>query len=311
MTRSPSPVVLFVYNRPEHTRRTLEALKNNDLACESKLYIFADGLKADASEEDQQRLQAVRSLIREKSWCGAPEIIESDTNKGLAHSIRSGITQVLDKHDRVIVLEDDLETSPGFLAYMNEALETYKDENRVFQVSGFMVRNRPWAPPTGFLRVSTSWGWATWRRAWDHYRHDAPALLKEVAKKGKSAFDLEGFSFHVDELERNVRGDLNTWAVRWYASIFLNDGLCLYPRKSLVRNLGFDGTGTHCNDSISGFYRKMSLAKKQRVKRIPIEENPHFLEAMQRHYREVLKEWTGSRLRDRLNRKLKRATGLN
>ena len=125
-------------------------------------------------------------------------------------------------------------------------MELYKDERKIFQVSGYNVKNHWWAPKTGFLRVSTSWGWATWKRAWQFHRTDSKNLLGEVQLKGQSEFDLDGYSFHFDELERNVNGDLNTWAVHWYATIFLNDGLCLYPSKTLVRNIGFDGSGVNC-----------------------------------------------------------------
>ena len=304
MTQVLSPITLFVYNRPEHTLRTLEALSRNTLASESRLIIFSDGPKPDACDDELQKLLAVRKLIRQKRWCGEVKIVESDTNKGLADSIRRGVDRVLEEHDRVIVLEDDLETSPGFLAYMNDALETYELEDRVFQVSGFMVNNRPWSHATGFLRVSTSWGWATWQRAWRHYCDSAKDLLEKVKVKGCAEFDLGGYSFHFDELERNVNGDLDTWAVKWYASIFLNDGLCLYPRKSLVRNLGFDGSGTHCEASKSTFYRRMRIARNHSVKRVTIIEDRQYLAAMQRYYRNLLREWTGMRTRDRIFKKL-------
>jgi hypothetical protein len=168
-----------------------------------------------------------------------------------------------------------------------------------------MVRNRPWAPSTGFLRVTTSWGWGTWRRAWAHYCDDADNLLRGVAQKGRFEFDLDGHSFHFEELERNVRGELRTWAVRWYASVFLNDGLCLYPRLSLVRNHGFDGTGMHCNDDKSYQYQKMSIARKATVVQRPLVEDPVYLGSMQKHYARLLRTWTGTRFVDRARRKLR------
>jgi len=311
MTGFEAPIALFVYNRPEHTRRTLEALQRNMGSDKSRVFIFSDGLHKEASEEEHSRLSEVRRLIREKPWCGELEIVESDINKGLARSISGGITTVLESFDRVIVLEDDLETSPGFLKYMNDALTAYQDEEQVFQVSGFMVRNRPFMPQTGFLRVSTSWGWGTWRRAWQHYRGDADNLLAEVERKGRKAFDLDGFSFHFEELEQNVKGELNTWAVRWYASIFLNDGLCLYPRKSLVRNHGFDGSGVHCHNDSTSYHRNLILARGVRIDPLPLMEDARFLKAMQSHYKKTMKLWTGTRFRDRLRGKIKRTLGIN
>ena len=303
MTDFNTPIALFVYNRPEHTRRTLEALSRNQGSDKSTLFIFSDGLKTSASVDDESRLVEVRKLIREKPWCGDVEIIESVCNKGLAKSICEGISSVLEKYERVIVLEDDLETSPSFLQYMNDALSLYREDERVFQVSGFMVRNRPWASRTGFLRVSTSWGWGTWSRAWKHYRSDAVNLLEEVENKGRARFDLDGFSFHFDELKRNATGELNTWAVRWYASLFLQDGLCLYPRKTLVRNLGFDGSGVNCHDDNTRYHKKLPLSKAAHVKRCDILENSTYLSAMQSHFRQLKALWTKTRFRDKIAKK--------
>jgi GT2 family glycosyltransferase len=307
VTEFTAPIALFVYNRPEHTQRTLEALRENIGSDRSKLYVFADGPKNNIDAEGLQRIAEVRTLIRQDRWCREVEIIEADRNQGLAQSICAGVSSILDTHDRVIVLEDDLETSPGFLGYMNDALELYQVEPRVFQISGFMVRNRPWVPSTGFLRVTSSWGWGTWRRAWAHYRDDADNLLREVEQKGRFPFDLDGHSFHYQELERNVRGELRTWAVRWYASVFLKDGLCLYPRQSLVRNLGFDGTGVHCHDDKSQYHSGLRLASNIDVSKQTIVEDQRYLKAMQSHYRYLLQLWTGTRVRDRLRKKVNRA----
>ena len=306
VSSSNAPIALFVYNRPAHTRRTLESLSRNRGAEQSKLYIFADGLKDNASEQDAVKIESVRRLLREKEWCQEIEISEFDQNCGLAQSIIHGIDEVLKVHDRVIVLEDDIETSPGFLCYMNDALEMYEEQERVMQVSGFMVRNLLSAPQTGFLRVSTSWGWGTWQRAWKNFRNDATNLLEEVSQKGRADFDLDGFSFHFEELSRNVSGALETWAVRWYASIFLNNGLCLYPRQSMVRNLGFDGSGTHCHNDKTNKFSKLKMANRTQVLRRPLEEDPKYLRAVQTHYETQLKAWTGKRLRDRVLHRLKK-----
>ncbi len=304
MTGYRAPIALFVYNRPGHTRATLEALARNDGAKQSTLLVFADGPGENTSEQNLKRIDDVRQIVLGTKWCGSVELIPSPTNKGLASSIRDGINSVLAAHDRLIVLEDDLQTSRGFLRYMNDALACYACENRVFQVSGFMVKTPIWAPRSGFLRVSTSWGWATWRRAWSCYRNDAENLLEEVSRKGRAEFDLDGCSFHFDELRRNVEGELNTWAVRWYASIFLNDGLCLYPGRSLVRNIGFDGSGSHCLQDTNNVQRNLSLANRVAVKRRPVVEDPALLGAMQKYYRQLLKTWTATRLRDRVRKKL-------
>lgn len=295
---SLAPIVLFVFARPHHTRRTLELLARNALAKQSLLYIFADGLPKDASLEKIKSICEVRDIIRLKKWCGRVEIFESGVNRGLAASILRGVQFATKRHGRAIVLEDDLETSSGFLTYMNDALDTYEKDRRVMQVSGFNVKTKRWAPETGFLRVSTSWGWATWDRAWQFYNNDAAALLEQIRPR-REQFDLDGCSFHFEELERNVNGDLETWAVRWYASIFLNNGLCLYPRKSLVRNIGFDGTGENCK-GVSSEMTTMSKARGIAVRRVGIFESAPYLEAHKRYHLRSWREWTKSRFRDRL-----------
>jgi GT2 family glycosyltransferase len=301
-----APIVLFVYARPEHTRQTLEALAANPEAKDSLLYVFADGPPDGAAPGLRSRIDEVRRIVRERPWCGEVRIIESDVNRGLADSIIGGVTEVVGRHGRVIVLEDDIACQPGALAYFNSALEIYQNSPKVMQISGFMVRTPLWTRRTGFLRVSTSWGWATWDRAWEHFRNDASALLKEVNEAGRSAFDLDGSSFHYDELVSNVTGELRTWAIKWYASIFLVSGLCLYPARSLVRNVGFDGSGENCEDDSSGYFKRIPLARAVKVAAQEIVESDVYLKAMQKSYQYRLKVWTKTRIRDRIIKKLRR-----
>lgn len=304
-----APIVLFVYARPDHTRRTLEALARNPASRESLLYIFADGATPSASEVTRAKISQVRALLRERTWCGEVRITESEHNRGLADSIVGGVSEVVRRHGRVIVLEDDIELGDGALAYFNRALALYESDEQVMQVSGFMVKTPPWAKPTGFLRMTSSWGWATWDRAWRHYDGESVELLKQVEVRGRSSFDLDGASFHFDELGRNVRGELKTWAVKWYASVFLADGLCLYPRKSLLRNIGFDGSGENCESDISNYFTKLPLARSNRLHRRPMVEDPVYLKAMRKAFQYRLQVWTGTRFRDRLARKWRALTG--
>lgn len=302
-----APIALFVYNRPRHARRTLEALAKNPEAAHSELYVFADGPPHGATDDTLEAVAGVRRVIRERQWCGQVEIVESERNLGLAESIIGGVSRLCERFGRVIVLEDDLDTSPGFLHYMNAALDLYQDDSSVFQISGFMVRAPLLARSTGFLRVSTSWGWATWARAWGQLRTDSSTLRQEIeARDKRHAFDLDGASFHFEELRRNEDGELKTWAVKWYASIFLAGGLCLYPKRSLVRNFGFDGSGNHCENDSSGYFRKLPMASRVKPRRIRIFEDPQYLGAMQRSFNYRLQLWTGTRLRDRLARRLNR-----
>lgn len=300
-----APIVLFVYARPGHTRKTLQALARNTLAADSRLLIFADGPRDNASPETLGKIAEVRRIIRERQWCGGVEIYESDGNRGLADSIVSGVTSTVRQYGRVIVLEDDLETAPGFLQYMNDALSEYADSDEIMQICGFNFPCGWFAPQTGFLRASHPWGWATWQRAWQHYQPDACSLLAAVTQlQLQRQFDLDGCSFHFDELQRNADMRLKTWAVRWYASIFLRQGLCLYPGRSLIRNIGFDGTGENCH-SAAAVYERIPTTDFVQVVRQATVESPRILKAHQQHYRAELQRWTKSRLSDRIFRRIR------
>lgn len=300
-----APVVLFVYGRPWHTLRTLQALQANHLADRSRLIIFADGPRAQVTSAQAVAIAEVRRIIRQRNWCGEVELHESQVNRGLADSIVAGVSQVVSRFGRAIILEDDLETSPGFLSFMNDALCNYREDDRVMQVCGFNF-SAGWFPPhAGFLRASHPWGWATWARAWQHYNNDARFLLKQVLEGGPERFRLDGCSFHLDELRDNAEGHLKTWAVRWYASIFLRNGLCLYPGRSLVRNIGFDGTGENCH-SAAHIYNRIPVADHVSAGRVELVESPRILRAHQQHYRAELKRWTGNTLNQRIRKKLAR-----
>lgn len=240
-----APIALFVYKRPRHTQQTLESLAANEGASESELFIFCDGPKR---PEDEKAVEEVRRLVKSRQWCGKINIIERDKNLGLANSIISGVTELCDKYGRVIVLEDDLLTSRYFLEYMNAALERYENEERVMQISGYMFPVEIKAETDAiFLPFTTSWGWATWKRAWVVFDKDMSSF--EILSKDKAlrkAFDLDGSYPYFKMLESQRAGKIDSWAIRWYLSVFLKGGLTLYPAKTLINNIGFDGSGTHC-----------------------------------------------------------------
>lgn len=268
-----APIVLFVYNRPAHTRQTLEALAENELAVQSTLYVYADGPKYAASAEDLEKIKAVRELLHSHQWCKEIHIIESEWNKGLADSIVAGVTEVVNHHGRVIVLEDDIVTKVGFLRYMNDALETYADDDRVMHVSG-MIYGTPQSVPadgTSFLRVLSCNGWATWRRAWKQYTHDIELLLEQLKIQtiSEHKFNIEGGATFYRQLIANRDGRLYTWAVRWYASWLIAGGYSVFPHRSLITNIGHDGSGVH---SVAPFYNG-EITEYQEVKKIPVVEN--------------------------------------
>lgn len=276
---SYAPIVLFVYNRPEHTRRTLEALSANTGAEESELYVFADGPKPGAPEEDLQRISAVRSLIQEKKWCGKVHCRFSETNKGLSASVIDGVTEIVNQYGAVIVLEDDLVTSPFFLQFMNGSLEKYAEDERVACISGYIYPLRKEVPETFFLRGADCWGWATWKRAWKLFDPDGKKLLDSILSQNlREDFDFGNAYPYTQMLQDQVEGKISSWAIRWYASAYLAGKLCLYPGKSLVLNIGVDGSGTH--SGVSDDWKVNLLQHCPRIGTISVEENPHAREAV-------------------------------
>lgn len=247
MNRTLAPIVLFVYNRPFHSEKTLNALMQNWLADESELYIFCDGPKPNASTELLKEIADIRELVYSKKWCKEVHIIESKTNKGLADSIIEGVTEVVNKHGRVIVLEDDLVISPGFLEYMNNALDFYQDEEKVMHISGYMFPHKEKLPETFFFTVPMCWGWATWKRSWKYFNTDSNYLYHYFEDNNLwERFNQLGGKYLQKQLEANYNGTLKTWFIRWHASVLIQKGLALYPGNSLVQNVGFDETGTNC-----------------------------------------------------------------
>ncbi|WP_353720229.1 hypothetical protein [Dyadobacter sp. 676] len=248
MQYNPAPILLFVYKRPAHTKRTLEALAADMLADESVLYIYADGPRADASDDDRRLVTEVRRLIRDRKWCKEVHIIESAQNKGLANSIIEGVTRQVNEHGRVIVLEDDLIVARGFLKYMNEALERYEKQDKVMQVCGYQFPiGVPATRSAFFLPLTASWGWATWKRAWSQFdpRAEGYEELKtnpDLARR----FDLNGTIKYKDMLiDQMERKNISSWAIRWWWTVFKADGISLFPDNSLVNNVGFGKDATH------------------------------------------------------------------
>jgi len=242
-----APIALFTYNRLDHTRRTVEALARNELASESSLFVVSDGPK---SSEDAIKVEAVRRYVRSITGFKSIELVCHPRNLGLAHSIIGGVTSLCGRHRRLIVVEDDLETSPFFLRYMNEALDLYNDTPEVISVHGYMYPVSEPLPETFFIRGADCWGWATWQRGWNFFEPDGARLLTELqSRKLMAEFDFDDSAGYTTMLRQQIAGANNSWAIRWYASAFLAGKLTLYPGRSLVRNIGMDASGTHCGHS--------------------------------------------------------------
>ncbi|GHS88542.1 glycosyl transferase [Synergistales bacterium] len=242
--KNPAPIAFFVYKRPDHTKRTLEALAANDLAADSDLFIFSDGPKDDGAYAG---VRQVRELIRTAKDFRSVTITEHETNQGLSKSLIAGITELCDRFGRVIVVEDDILTSSNFLRFMNEGLDKYKNNNEVFSICGFWPsKYRQGDDKAFFIKTQSCWGWATWKRAWDFYDYHAPGwekLLKD--KRIAWDFDLRGRYNFTSMLLRQVKYDIETWDIQWYWAIFARNGLNLFPPYSLTTNIGFDDLSTH------------------------------------------------------------------
>ena len=244
---SLAPIALFVYNRPEHLRVTVEALQKNALAQDSDLLIYSDAPK---TSEAGEAVREVRDYIKKISGFRSVTVVERAKNFGLANSIIGGVTATVNKYGRIIVLEDDLVTSPYFLTYMNEALEKFADDDRVVSVHGYVYPVEQSLPEAFFLPGADCWGWATWQRGWACFNDDGQSLLDELERRKLiRAFDFNGAYSFSKMLEAQIKGANDSWAVRWYASAFLAGKLTLYPGRSLVHNIGNDNSGSHCGES--------------------------------------------------------------
>ena len=244
-----APIVVFTYNRPEHTLRTLNALLMNPLANESDIIIYSDSAR---TANHNKAVDEVRSYLSELTGFRSIKVIHRDKNFGLAESIIQGVTEVLQQSEKVIVLEDDMVVSPYFLEYMNEALEQFVDDDRVISVHGYVYPVDFELPEVFFLPGADCWGWATWRRGWALFNSDGQYLLDELVRRHLiQEFDYNGAYPFLNMLKDQIKGKNDSWAIRWYASAFLTNKLTLYPGRSLVNNIGNDSSGTHCGDSDS------------------------------------------------------------
>ena len=254
MKATLAPVALFVFNRPEHLRRTIESLRLCEGFADSPVIVFADGIRntVDSSAVDATRRVAIE-LLGDKAEYRLAEI-----NQGLGNSIISGVGQLLEQYGRVIVVEDDLVLSPCFLRFMNDGLEHYSNDSRVYQISGHMfdVREFGQRREALLLPLTTTWGWATWDRAWKAFDPNATGwekLLRDHSMRKR--FNLGGVYDYTHMLERQMSGKRQSWGVRWYWSVFARGGLTCFPPQSLVANIGMDGTGTHGCGKLRTFER--------------------------------------------------------
>lgn len=281
--RSLAPIVFFAYNRPRHTRLALAALQLSKYADESSLWIYVDGPKPGASAETLAAIADVKKAVHEKKWCKQVTIIEAEVNKGLVRSTIDGITNLVNQFGKVIALEDDNLVSPGFLMYMNDALDFYEHNPRVMHISAFARPELAAAvkEPTYFFYHTTTWGWGTWKRAWDNFTPDAMAVMNAVKKTGNiHKLNMDGtFEFYWG-LHAVATSNMTSWNTIWHSVVFINNGLVLYPKTSLVSNIGHDGSGTNCAPDNRFHINAEAMATEIPVTEIPLVEH----EAVRKSY---------------------------
>ena len=283
---APAPIILFAYNRPEHTAQTIQALANNALANQSLLYIFCDGEKASASEENKKNIKLVRELAHSVVGFANVSVIERVHNFGLAKSVMQGVSEVMDKHGKAIILEDDLVTSPFFLTFMNEALDKYEADERVISIHGYVYPTKEALPETFFLRGADCWGWATWKRGWDLLNPNGHELLAMIESNGWStAFEYNNSFPYMRMLRNQIAGKISSWAILWYASAFVQQKLTLYPGHSLVSNIGADGEGTHV--SATHDFDVQLWNQKIALEDIPVEHSDEAFAIFVRYFKSI------------------------
>lgn len=258
-----APIVLFTYCRLSNTIETIEHLKRNAEAVSSDLIIYSDAPK---NEKAKEGVMATRQYIHSISGFKSITIIEREKNMGLANSIVDGVTSVVNKYGRVIVLEDDLSVSPFFLKYMNEGLDRYEKRNDIASIHGYVYPVKEQLPEAMLIKGADCWGWATWKRAWDIFSFDAKTLYRRIIESNRGReFDFNYSYPYMKMLKEQIDGALNSWAICWYASAFLNDLYTVYPGQSLVQLNDMLGDGSTHGSTSSSYLVK--------VKETPIDWN--------------------------------------
>jgi hypothetical protein len=302
-----APVVLFVYNRAGCTLKTLEHLKKNVFADESRLFIYSDGPGSNATEDDLRKIREVREVIRKEKWCGEVHITESPVNKGLADSIIQGVTEIVNRFGKVIVLEDDLLTSVHFLEYLNSGLNFYEFQPDVFQIVGYTAPVKiKFKNESFFLPLTSTLGWGTWARAWEYFEKSPADFIRlKIEKKLRKEFDLDNSYPYSDMLISQMESNVDSWGIRWWWAVFKQKGISLFPDRSLISHIGFDNDATHTKSPIPDFNKYWNI--NYSILRFPesAETNPLFYSKVKDFYRSRNKKSVLKLIRRKLGKLVK------
>lgn len=284
-----APVVLFVYKRLEHTRKTIESLMKNTLASETDVYIYSDGYKGEKDYNDVIEVRNYIKSLKNVHLFRKLEIIEAPKNQGLANSVIKGTTEVIKKYGRIISVEDDLLLSPYFLEYMNEALEVYQNEPKVWSIGSHSAK-LPFMNSYGydvfFCHRASSWGWGTWLDRWEKVDWDVSDYNKfKFNLRERKRLNLGGDDM-ASLLDRQMCGLKDSWAIRWCYAQYKDDSYCVRPIEPMIINIGQDGSGTHCTTNM---YSDAVMSQKKAWK------FPEFFED-----KEIEKEYANARRTSRV-----------
>lgn len=279
-----APITIFAYNRPELLKQTVDALKQNLIADQSDLFIYADGSK---NSDDLDAVKKVRAYIKTISGFKSVTIFEREKNYGLSVSIIDGVTNIVNKFGKIVVLEDDLITSPYFLKFINDALNMYENDEQVISVQGYVYPSQIELPDYFFIKGADCQGWATWKRGWDLFEKDGSKLLKGLKNKRLyKEFNFDNTYPYVKMLKNQIKGKVGSWAIRWYASAFLNNRFTLYPGKTMIYNIGFDSNGTNTNNKeYADIFNSEINTIYPNLKKILIAENDNSREAFKTFFK--------------------------
>lgn len=284
-----APIAFFVYNRPLHTKKTIESLMKNDLVDKSDIFIFSDAPKDNSSADNVKK---IRKYIRTISGFRNMEIIERERSLGLANSIIDGVTNVINKYGKIIVVEDDLLFLNSFLRFMNDALEFYADKKKVFSITGYNYPESLMKIPLTykydiyFCPRCSSWGWGTWKDRWekaDWEFKDSEKFLKD--KRLQKLYSYSGDD-KVEMMIAQIEGKIDSWATRWEYTHFKNNAYTVYPVKSFLNNIGFDGTGVNSGYDKKYFYSDGLQNFKYEIKFL---ENIKLNEDIIKEFRKIFK----------------------
>ena len=264
-----APIIIFTYNRYKHFEITLKSLSKNHLSKESELYIFCDGPK---NLSDKKKISRIYNLYLLNKSFKRKKIIFRKKNIGLKKNITQGVSQILKDYDSVIVLEDDMISSKYFLTYMNEGLKKFKNYSKVASIHAYMYPlKKKFKNKYFFLKGADCWGWGTWKRSWKKLSLNSKKLSIKIEKNNLiEEFNYNNTYNYFKMLKKNIKTN-RSWAICWYASMFLQNMYTLNPTTSLIKNIGLDGSGTNCK--IDYQMNSKFLNKYHKIENIDLKEN--------------------------------------